>query len=75
MKPYDAAFNDQIEFLLQQYRQGNVKSIPDLMKLIEMAYGDYIDFRPGELPEVRHNIEDKHGERTIQQSSSVQKEG
>lgn len=75
MKPHDAAFNDQIEFLLRQYRQGGVESIPDLMKLIEMAYGDYLEFYPDELPEVRRlDIKVNHGERT-QQSSSISKEG
>ena len=74
MKPHDAAFNDQIEFLLVQYRQGYVKSIPDLMKLIKMAYGDYMEFHPHQLPEARHpDIEVKHGEQGTQ-SSSVAKE-
>ena len=65
MKRHDEAFNNQIEFLLEEYRHGNVKDIPDLMRLIQMAYGDYIDFHPHELPEPRH---------TESPSSSVTKE-
>ncbi len=65
MKRHDEAFNNQIEFLLEEYRHGNVKDIRDLMRLIQMAYGDYIDSHPDELPESRH---------TESPSSSVTKE-
>lgn len=65
MKPHDEAFNDQIEYLLQQYRERSIKSIASLMKLIEMAYGDYIEFHPDEFPEARYldtEIEVKNGD-------------
>ena len=53
MKEYDKAFNDQIDFLMDEYRSGHIKSIPELMKLINMIYGDYMEFHPKELPEAR----------------------
>jgi hypothetical protein len=55
MKKYDEEFYKQISFLLKQYRDGDVKSIPDLMQLIQMLYGDYTEFHPDELPETRHD--------------------
>lgn len=53
MKEYDKAFNDQIDFLMDEYRSGNIKNIPELVKLINMLYGDYKEFHPRELPEAR----------------------
>jgi len=46
MMDSEHSLQDQIEFLLDQYRSGSVENIHDLMKLIEMAYSDYIDFHP-----------------------------
>jgi len=72
MTPHDEAFNDQIEFLLLQYRQGGIKSVSDLMKLIKMAYGDYIDFHPNELPAVRHkDTEVDNGAKRTKQFGSI----
>ncbi len=53
MKPHHEAFNEQIEYLLREYRSGFIKTIPELMKLIQMVYGDFMDFHPDELPESR----------------------
>ncbi len=39
---------DQIAFLLDQYRNGSIKSIHDLMKLIDMAYSDFMYFNANE---------------------------
>jgi len=39
---------EQIEFLLQEYRNGAITDIHQLMRLIEMAYSDYLDFHPPE---------------------------
>lgn len=65
MKQYNEEFHDQIAYLLKQYRDGNIKSIPDLMTFMEMAYGDYLDFHPDELPETRYDkprtIKEKSG--------------
>ncbi len=51
MKPHDKAFVEQIDFLLKEFRDKNI-NIRDLMKLIGMAYGDYREFHPEELPEL-----------------------
>lgn len=42
--------SEQIEFLLKQYASGSV-DIHKTMQLIGMAYGDFLDFYSGELPE------------------------
>lgn len=55
MKKHDEAFYEQIAYLLKQYRDGYIDSIPDLMRLIQMTYGDYIEFHPGELPETKYD--------------------
>jgi hypothetical protein len=54
MKPYDKAFYEQLDYIVQQYREGHIKTIPELMRFIEMAYGDYREFHPNELPEIRY---------------------
>ena len=48
MTDSEHSLQDQIEFLLDQYRGGSIESIHDLMKLIDMAYSDYMDFHPAE---------------------------
>lgn len=68
MKPHDRAFYDQLDYILQQYRERNIKTIPELMKFVEMAYGDYMEFHPEELPEIRYG-------RTNNTPSSVSKKG
>lgn len=55
MKEYDEVFHEQVAFLLKQYRDGDIKSIPDLMQLIKMLYGDYMEFHPGQLPQSFQN--------------------
>lgn len=55
MQRHDEAFHEQIAYLLKQYRDGHVSSISDLMQLIQMTYGDYIEFHPNELPETKHD--------------------
>ena len=55
MKKHDDAFYEQVAYLLKQYRDGHVKSISDLMQLMQMAYGDYAEFHPDELPETKHD--------------------
>ncbi len=54
MKNHDKEFYKQLDYTMCQYRDGHIDSIPDLMKLIEMLYGDYVEFHPGELPEIRN---------------------
>lgn len=72
MKPYNEVFHRQIAYLLKQYRDGHVKTVPDLMTLIEMSYGDYIDCHPNELPETyeqpRSVIKESGGEREVSPS-------
>ena len=46
MKEHNEAFYEQIAYLLKQYRDGHIRSIPDLMQFIQMTYGDYIEFHP-----------------------------
>ena len=41
---------EQIVFLLGQLHTGNV-TVHEFMKLLEMQYGDYLDFHPEERPE------------------------
>ena len=53
MKKHDEKFYEQVAYLLKQYRDGDIKSIPDLMQLMQMLYGDYMEFHPDELPETR----------------------
>lgn len=67
MKHDDEKFHEQIDYLLQQYREGHIASIPDLMKLIQMAYGDYMEFHPNELPKPRRH--------TSQPGSSTEESG
>ena len=55
MKKHDEAFYEQVAYLLKQYRDGHVKSIPDLMQLMQMTYGDYVEFHPNELPETKYD--------------------
>lgn len=55
MKEYNEAFHEQIAYLLKQYREGLIKSIPDLMRFMQMTYGDYVEFHPDELPETRYD--------------------
>ena len=55
MKKHDEAFYEQVAYLLKQYRDGHVKSIPDLMRLMQMTYGDYVEFHPNELPETKYD--------------------
>ncbi len=50
MKPHDKDFSEQIDLLLKEFREKNI-TIHELMKLIGMAYGDYKEFHPEELPE------------------------
>ena len=50
MNSYDIAFNEQIEFLLQEFRDRNI-TVHQLMDLIKMAYGDYLELHPKRLPE------------------------
>ncbi len=59
MEKHNEKFYEQIAYLLKQYRDGDVKSIPDLMQLIQMLYGDYMEFYPDELPETRYDCEPK----------------
>lgn len=55
MKKHDEEFYEQVDDLLKMYRDGEIKSIPDLMQLMQMLYGDYMEFHPDELPETRHD--------------------
>lgn len=45
MLDQDKLFVEQIEFLLKEFREKNL-NMSDLMKFIEMAYGDYKEFNP-----------------------------
>lgn len=54
MKVYDRKFYEQLDYIMQQYRDGNIKTIHELVKFIEMVYGDYREFHPDELPEIRY---------------------
>lgn len=56
MKSYDLAFHEQIAYILQQHREGHIKTIPELVRFIEMAYGDYCEFHPHELPETTEPV-------------------
>lgn len=61
MKKHDEEFYKQLDYIMCQYREGHISSVPELMKFIQMLYGDYVEFHPGELPEVRNNEQnDKH---------------
>ena len=55
MKKHDEEFYEQVADLLKTYREGEIKSIPDLMQLLQMLYGDYMEFHPNELPETRYD--------------------
>lgn len=57
MKEHDKVFYEQIAYLIRQYRDKHIKSVPDLMRLIQMLYGDYIEFYPDELPETRYDCQ------------------
>lgn len=48
-KPSEKALNQQIAFLWSQLKQKAI-TIHDFMKLLDMAYGDYLDFHPEEHP-------------------------
>ncbi len=48
-KPGEKALKEQVKFLMGQLRIGAV-NIHQFMKLLEMAYGDYLDFHPEERP-------------------------
>lgn len=65
MKEHDEAFYEQVAYLLKQYRDGYVASVPDLMQLIQILYGDYTEFHPDELPETRYDY----------RSSTISEEG
>lgn len=72
MKKYDQAFYDQLDYIMQQFRDGHIKTIAELMRFVEMAYGDYMEFHPGELPEIRYERTDKRtNERTNERTESV----
>lgn len=51
MLPHQKVFHDELNFLLEQLKTGQVKSIHELMKLLDMAYSDYLEFHPEEIPE------------------------
>ena len=53
------ALNEQIEFLLQECRNGLI-DIHQLMKLIDMAYSDFLDFHPQE----KENFNDRQSEQS-----------
>ena len=38
----------QVNFLMQEYRYNRI-SFPELMKLIDMVYKDYLEFHPEEI--------------------------
>lgn len=40
---------EQISFLLSEARAGSI-TVPELMKLIDVAYKDYLEFHPEEVP-------------------------
>ncbi len=46
----EKVLKEQISYLLGQLRTGNV-SVHEFMKLLEMMYGDYLDFHPEERPD------------------------
>ena len=62
MKKHDEEFYEQLDYAMCQYRDGHIKTIPELMKFIEMLYGDYTEFHPGELPEIRYGRDDTKSE-------------
>lgn len=43
------ALYEQIDFLLTEARTGSI-SMHELMKLLDVAYRDYLDFHPEEMP-------------------------
>jgi len=53
MKLHDQVLHEQLDFLMKQHRLGAIKTVSDLVRLINMAYGDYLEFHPEELPEPR----------------------
>lgn len=48
-KTHQKQFREELEFLLQQFREGHIKHISDLMRLIDMIYHDYLDTHPDEI--------------------------
>lgn len=48
-KPIEKALKEQINFLLNQLRQGAI-DIHQFMKLLRMTYDDYLEFHPEEKP-------------------------
>ena len=50
-KKSEQQLHDEIEFLLQQRRDGHILSTKDLLKLIDMAFKDYMDFNPDDEEE------------------------
>ena len=53
MKLHDQAFHEQLEYLVSECKNGHI-SICELKKLVDMAYGDYLEFHPEELPEIKN---------------------
>lgn len=44
-----ADLNEQIKLVLSEYRCGNI-NIGQVMRLIDMVFGDYYDFHPEDHP-------------------------
>jgi len=70
MKKHDEAFYEQLDYLMFQYRGGHISSIPELMKFIQMLYGDYVEFHPGELPEIRDERYTEYKSKSVREESS-----
>jgi hypothetical protein len=67
------SFYEQIEYLMEECRKGSI-SVHELMKLIDMAYKDYLEFHPDELDNYYKSKTDKKlqngdSERSINQTN------
>lgn len=47
--PFEQELRDQVDFLMSQLRAGSI-DIHEFMQLLDMAYGDFLDFHPEERP-------------------------
>ncbi len=50
MKSSEKALHEQIAYLLKQLHCGDV-TVHQFMKLLQMTYGDYLEFHPEERPD------------------------
>lgn len=46
----------QLQLILDEYRSGNIKDVHEALKLINMAYHDWIDFHPEEKVKMQRQM-------------------